>query len=119
MGGLRLLALVVVTVAVVHQWAVGGGGVLGNFVFEVENKFKAGGERERTLSALKQHDARRHGRMMASIDLELGGNGHPSATGYVLFFFSFLIVYSSYTFYCSSTFARGYISCILFRDVIL
>ncbi|KAH9734374.1 hypothetical protein KPL71_017351 [Citrus sinensis] len=81
MGGLRLLALVVVTVAVVHQWAVGGGGVMGNFVFEVENKFKAGGERERTLSALKQHDARRHGRMMASIDLELGGNGHPSATG--------------------------------------
>ncbi|KAH9670729.1 hypothetical protein KPL70_017091 [Citrus sinensis] len=81
MGGLRLLALVVVTVAVVHQWAVGGGGVMGNFVFEVENKFKAGGERERTLSALKQHDTRRHGRMMASIDLELGGNGHPSATG--------------------------------------
>lgn len=85
MGGLRLLALVLVTVAVVHQWV--GGVVMGNFVFEVENKFKAGGERERTLSALKQHDARRHGRMMASIDLELGGNGHPSATGYALFFF--------------------------------
>ncbi|KAK9945396.1 hypothetical protein M0R45_010916 [Rubus argutus] len=59
--------------------------VSGNFVFPVNHKFM--GRRGRwSLSALKAHDARRHGRNLLSVspsavDLELGGNGHPSETG--------------------------------------
>ncbi|VVA14031.1 PREDICTED: aspartic [Prunus dulcis] len=57
----------------------------GDFVFPVHHKFKG----QRSLSALKAHDARRHGRILASagsgstsaVDLEIGGNGHPSDTG--------------------------------------
>ncbi|XP_022157064.1 aspartic proteinase-like protein 2 [Momordica charantia] len=50
-----------------------------NLVFEVQHKFKG---RERSLSALKAHDVRRHGsRLLSVIDLQLGGNGHPAETG--------------------------------------
>lgn len=58
--------------------------VSGNLVFNVENKFRIGGH-QKTLSALKDHDARRRGRFLASIDLPIGGNGLPSETGYVRF----------------------------------
>ncbi|KAJ4721550.1 Aspartic proteinase-like protein 2 [Melia azedarach] len=74
MEGRRLLAVLVVVVV-----QLGGGGVMGNLVFQVKNKFKAAG-RERTLAALKEHDTRRHGRMLA-MDFPIGGNGHPSSTG--------------------------------------
>ncbi|EXC29956.1 Aspartic proteinase-like protein 2 [Morus notabilis] len=49
-----------------------------NFVFPVEHKFKG---KERSLSALKDHDVRRHRRILSAVDLELGGNGLPSETG--------------------------------------
>nr|XP_017225601.1 PREDICTED: aspartic proteinase-like protein 2 isoform X2 [Daucus carota subsp. sativus] len=45
----------------------------GNVVFEVKHKFGARGER--SLSALRAHDHRRHARMLAAIDLPLGGKG--------------------------------------------
>ncbi|XP_044483370.1 aspartic proteinase 36-like [Mangifera indica] len=69
-----------VVLAVVLLVACGGVGVSGNYVFNVESKFKLGGK-ERSLSALKKHDSLRHGRFLASVDLPLGGNGHPSETG--------------------------------------
>ncbi|TXG48815.1 hypothetical protein EZV62_024690 [Acer yangbiense] len=75
----RRLAAVVV-VAAVTVLAVQLGGVFGNLVFKVENKFRIGGK-ERTLSALKAHDDRRRGRILSSVDLPLGGNGQPSETG--------------------------------------
>ncbi|KAK1570827.1 hypothetical protein Q3G72_007629 [Acer saccharum] len=75
----RRLAAVVV-VAAVTVLAVQLGGVSGNLVFKVENKFRIGGK-ERTLSALKAHDDRRRGRILSSVDLPLGGNGQPSETG--------------------------------------
>ncbi|XP_050363398.1 aspartic proteinase 36-like [Argentina anserina] len=59
--------------------------VSGNFVFPVSHKFQ--GLRGRwSLTDLKAHDARRHGRNLltvssSAVDLELGGNGHPSETG--------------------------------------
>ncbi|KAJ4721560.1 Aspartic proteinase-like protein 2 [Melia azedarach] len=74
MEGSRLLAVVVVVLV-----QLGGGGVVGNLVFQVKNKFKAAG-RERTLDALKEHDTRRHGRMLA-VDFPMGGNGLPTETG--------------------------------------
>lgn len=50
----------------------------GNAFFRVENKFKEG---MRDLKELRAHDARRHGRMLGSIDLSLGGNALPSDAG--------------------------------------
>ncbi|KAL8170828.1 hypothetical protein V2J09_022632 [Rumex salicifolius] len=52
--------------------------VSGNPVFRVDHKFNG---KERSLSAFRAHDAIRHGRMLGNIDLPLGGNGNPSATG--------------------------------------
>jgi hypothetical protein len=52
--------------------------VRGNLVFPVQHKFKG---RERSLSALKAHDVRRHSRILYDVDLKLGGNGAPSETG--------------------------------------
>ncbi|KDP26880.1 hypothetical protein JCGZ_18038 [Jatropha curcas] len=56
------------------------GFVSGNLVFNVQHKFAG---RERSLSALKAHDARRHRRILSEvdIDLHLGGNGHPAEAG--------------------------------------
>lgn len=50
----------------------------GNVFFKVEHKFKG---QKRTLKELRAHDARRHGRMLGSIDLPLGGNALPSDAG--------------------------------------
>ncbi|KAM1169415.1 hypothetical protein ACFX13_031910 [Malus domestica] len=54
-----------------------------NFVFSVSHKFN--GRDGRSLSELKAHDSRRHGRILAdsasAVDLQLGGNGRPSETG--------------------------------------
>lgn len=52
-----------------------------NLVFKVQHKFKG---RERSLEAFKAHDIHRRGRFLSAIDLELGGNGHPSESGLVL-----------------------------------
>ncbi|XP_062144190.1 aspartic proteinase 36-like isoform X2 [Alnus glutinosa] len=52
--------------------------VRGNLVFPVHHKFKG---RERSLTALKAHDVRRHRRILFDVDLELGGNGRPSDAG--------------------------------------
>lgn len=60
--------------------------VSGNFVFPVQHKFKG---KERSLSALKNHDIRRHARILSAVDLELGGNSLPSESGSVCFFFIF------------------------------
>ncbi|KAK4763828.1 hypothetical protein SAY87_013266 [Trapa incisa] len=49
----------------------------GNLAFQVHSKFKG---RQRSLSAMREHDSRRHGRLL-SADLPLGGNGSPSAIG--------------------------------------
>ncbi|PRQ26176.1 putative nepenthesin [Rosa chinensis] len=59
--------------------------VSGNLVFPVSHKFQ-GRRGQWSLSELKAHDIRRHGRNLLSVsssavDLELGGNGHPSETG--------------------------------------
>ena len=60
--------------------------VSGNLVFPVDSKFKG---KERSLRALKDHDTRRHRRILSAVDLELGGNGLPSETGLVSFGFFF------------------------------
>ncbi|PRQ53302.1 putative nepenthesin [Rosa chinensis] len=58
--------------------------VSGNLVFLASHKFQ-GRRRQWSLRKLKAHDASRHGRNLLSVsssavDLELGGNGHPSET---------------------------------------
>ena len=57
--------------------------VSGNAIFEVEHKFKGG---KRTLKELRDHDLRRHGRLLASIELPLGGDSSPTGTGFVSLF---------------------------------
>ncbi|XP_019104419.1 aspartic proteinase 36 isoform X2 [Beta vulgaris subsp. vulgaris] len=52
--------------------------VSGNAFFKVEHKYKG---TKRTLKELRAHDVRRHGRMLAAIDLPMGGNGKPSDAG--------------------------------------
>ncbi|KAF3650449.1 putative eukaryotic translation initiation factor 5B-like [Capsicum annuum] len=51
----------------------------GNVVFNVEHKF--GGRGKAVLRELKAHDVRRHGRMLAPEDFQLGGNGNPTGSG--------------------------------------
>lgn len=60
-----------------------------NLVLDVKHKF---GGRKGGLEQLRAHDARRHGRFLsaAALQLPLGGNGLPSAAGFVYFFFFFL-----------------------------
>lgn len=72
--------------------------VSANFVFPIEHKFKG---KDRSLGALKAHDARRHRRILSAVDLELGGNGLPSETGYAfsLFFqFRFIFFFMNFRF---------------------
>lgn len=52
-----------------------------NVVFDVKHKF--GGRGERSLSALRAHDSHRHGRMLAAIDLPLGGKGRAGDSSFV------------------------------------
>ncbi|XP_071723165.1 aspartic proteinase 36 [Rutidosis leptorrhynchoides] len=47
-------------------------------VFSVKYKYAG---RERTLAALKEHDSRRQLRILASVDLPIGGTGRPDAVG--------------------------------------
>ncbi|KAI5682346.1 hypothetical protein M9H77_03574 [Catharanthus roseus] len=44
----------------------------GNVVFKVQHKYEGRGKA--TLSALRAHDARRHGRNLVAVDFPLGGN---------------------------------------------
>ncbi|CAH9104517.1 unnamed protein product [Cuscuta europaea] len=48
----------------------------GNLVFKVKHKY--GGRASSVLTELKTHDSRRHGRMLSSVDFQLGGNGQPT-----------------------------------------
>uniref|UniRef100_A0A5B6YJP9 Putative aspartic proteinase-like protein 2 n=1 Tax=Davidia involucrata TaxID=16924 RepID=A0A5B6YJP9_DAVIN len=52
--------------------------VSANVVLNVQHKFAG---RERSLGALKAHDARRHGRILSAVDLPMGGIGHATDTG--------------------------------------
>ena len=54
----------------------------GNLVFPVHRKFRG---RPRSLSAMIAHDSRRRGRFLSAVDLNLGGKGDPSETGFVSF----------------------------------
>ena len=59
----------------------------GNLVFPVERRKARLG-----LSEMKARDQRRRGRLLSAVDLSLGGNSHPTETGFVLFFFFFLLI---------------------------
>ncbi|CAO1939067.1 unnamed protein product [Urochloa humidicola] len=48
-------------------------------VFQVRRKFPVGGGRD--IAALRAHDCRRHGRLLAAADVPLGGLGLPTDTG--------------------------------------
>jgi hypothetical protein len=54
-------------------------------IFRVRRKLPAGvgGDTGANISALRAHDGRRHGRLLAAADLPLGGLGLPTDTGYV------------------------------------
>ncbi|XP_062225358.1 aspartic proteinase 36-like isoform X1 [Phragmites australis] len=53
-------------------------------VFQVRRKFPAGGGGSGgNVSALRAHDSNRHGRLLAAVDLPLGGLGLPNDAGYV------------------------------------
>jgi len=54
--------------------------VSGNFVFNVTHKFAG---KEKQLSELKSHDSFRHARMLANIDLPLGGDSRADSIGFV------------------------------------
>ncbi|KAL1194901.1 Aspartic proteinase 39 [Cardamine amara subsp. amara] len=50
----------------------------GNFVFKVQHKFAG---KERKLDQFKSHDTRRHSRMLASVDIPLGGDSRVDSVG--------------------------------------
>ncbi|KAK6136356.1 hypothetical protein DH2020_029927 [Rehmannia glutinosa] len=52
--------------------------VNGNVVFEVHHKYGGRSKGKALLGALRAHDSRRHGRMLAAIDFQLGGDGSPT-----------------------------------------
>ncbi|CDY41753.1 BnaA08g07080D [Brassica napus] len=66
---LRILAAVLM---VLIQYACG------NFVFNVTHKFAG---KDKQLSELKSHDSFRHARMLANIDLPLGGDSRADSIG--------------------------------------
>ncbi|KAI4378059.1 hypothetical protein MLD38_015598 [Melastoma candidum] len=49
-----------------------------NIVMQVHHKFKG---RSGDLVSMRSHDSARHGRLLSSLDLQLGGNGSPTDTG--------------------------------------
>lgn len=57
--------------------------VKGNVVFKVQHKFGGRGKGVEALRTLKDHDSGRHGRMLAAVDFQLGGNGKPTDSAYV------------------------------------
>ncbi|CAN4120954.1 unnamed protein product [Withania somnifera] len=65
-----LLILLLITIGSVN------GGIEG--VIKVNYKFSGS---ERTLSALKAHDEKRHLRLLAGVDLPIGGTGRPDSVG--------------------------------------
>ena len=69
-------------------------GAVAGSVFQVRRKFPAGvgGDSGANISALRVHDGRRHGRLLAAADLPLGGLGLPTDTGYVPALASFFIL---------------------------
>lgn len=72
-----------------------GPGAVAAGVFQVRRKFPAGVGGEdagANISALRVHDGRRHGRLLAAADLPLGGLGLPTDTGYVPALASFFIL---------------------------
>lgn len=50
-----------------------------NFVFNVQNKFAG---KKKKLAHFKSHDTRRHSRMLASVDLPLGGDSRVDSVGF-------------------------------------
>ncbi|XP_043720644.1 aspartic proteinase 36-like isoform X1 [Telopea speciosissima] len=52
--------------------------VAANMLLNVQHKFAG---QQKSLSAKKEHDSRRHRRMLYNIDLSLGGNGRADSTG--------------------------------------
>ncbi|CAA7041801.1 unnamed protein product [Microthlaspi erraticum] len=68
----RILRIVAVVSMVMIQSASG------NFVFNVKHKFAGRGKQ---LSELKSHDTYRHARMLANVDLPLGGDSRADSIG--------------------------------------
>lgn len=60
-----------------------------HFVFEVQHKFAGKGK---NLAHFKSHDTRRHSRMLASVDLPLGGDSRVDSVGFCSFSLSFVPV---------------------------
>ncbi|KAK6137832.1 hypothetical protein DH2020_028435 [Rehmannia glutinosa] len=54
--------------------------VKGNVVFEAYHKYGGRGRGKALLRELRAHDSRRHGRMLAAVDFQLGGDGSPTNT---------------------------------------
>ena len=65
----------------------------GNVVFEVKHKFGGSAGSVAGLGARKAHDGSRHGRLLAAVDLPLGGNGSPTDVALVLYLFFELSCY--------------------------
>ncbi|CAN8232699.1 unnamed protein product [Cochlearia groenlandica] len=68
----RILHIVAIFTTVAIQFASA------NFVFNVTHKFAG---KEKQLSDLKSHDSFRHGRMLANVDLPLGGDSRADSIG--------------------------------------
>lgn len=80
---------VVLVFSLLITTSIGVAGVFGyNGVLNVKYKYAG---RERSLTQLKAHDSRRQLRILAGVDLPLGGSGRPDAVGFAFHsFFSFL-----------------------------
>ena len=76
----RKLCIVVAVFVIVIEFASA------NFEFKVQHKFA--GKRKK-LEHFKSHDTRRHSRMLASIDLPLGGDSRVDSVGFCSFSLSF------------------------------
>lgn len=80
---LAVVSFLVVTTTIIDTIA----GVSANHgVFSVKYRYAG---RERSLSVLKEHDSRRQLRILAGVDLPLGGTSRPDGVGLVSLFHSF------------------------------
>ncbi|CAN6270636.1 unnamed protein product [Urochloa humidicola] len=76
---LAALALPLLLAAAAAQARSDAGAAAATGVFQVRRKFPPGGGGN--IAALRAHDGRRHGRLLAAADVPLGGLGLPTDTG--------------------------------------
>ena len=78
-GGRRCFGVSLILLLLIEVVCVKGN----NVVFQVHHKYGGAAKGKAPIGVLKAHDSKRHGRVLAGVDFQLGGDGSPTNTAYV------------------------------------